>query len=421
MPGARETMTQHRPTPLTAAAMALAAATALGACHADRIPGPDDVLIPGDLTAEQARVSEANTTFGLGLLRVVHRAESEPNLLLSPLSASMSLGMAMNGAAGETFAAMSRTLGFDGLDQDEINEAYRGLIRNLEARDARVEFRLANAVWYKQGFQVNPDFFERARDFFGARVAPLDFLDPASPGVINRWVEEETGGRIRDLIQAIDPLDRMFLVNAVYFKAPWTSPFGEHSTGNRPFTRADGAQVEVPTMVQDGPLRWFRDEDVQAVELLYADSAFSMVVVGPGERGDLGALIGGLTPERWNEWMGRFEASRLMLMMPKFRFDYGVQLAPPLDAMGMGIAFRPREADFSRIAPVDDLHISRVKQKSFIDVHELGTEAAAATATVMSVTSMPPLIHFDRPFLFAIRERSTGTILFIGRVGDPSN
>jgi serine protease inhibitor len=238
--------------------------------------------------------------------------------------------------------------------------------------------------------------------------------------VINRWVEEETEGRIRDLIQEIDPLDRLFLVNAVYFKAPWTTPFNEHATGYRSFTRADGTRIDVPTMLQDGELRWFQDDDVRAVELLYADSAFSMVVVGPGERRDLDDLIAGLTPERWNEWMGRFEASRLMLMMPRFRFDYGVQLGGPLADMGMGIAFQPWEADFSRIAPVDDLHISRVKQKSFIDVHELGTEAAAATATVISVTSMPPLIHFDGPFLFAIRERAAGTILFIGRVGDPT-
>jgi serine protease inhibitor len=155
------------------------------------------------------------------------------------------------------------------------------------------------------------------------------------------------------------------------------------------------------------------------VELLYADSAYSMVVVGPGEAGDLDALVDRLTPAVWAEWMGRFEASRVMVLMPKFRFDYDVELKDPLTRMGMGIAFDPWASDFSRIAPVDDLHISRVRQKSFIDVHELGTEAAAATSTTMGVTSMPPLLHFDRPFLFAIRERSSGTLLFVGRIGEP--
>jgi serine protease inhibitor len=398
----------------------LVALSGVLACHGDRIQGPADAIVPSELTPQEAVVTAANTSFGLGLLRALHAGESKPNLLLSPLSASMSLGMTMNGAAGGTFAAMRATLGFEGLDQGEINQAYRGLIRFLETRDPAVEFRLANAIWYEQTFAVRPDFFERTQEYFAAKVAPLDFFDPSSPGIINRWVEEETGGRIRDLIDAIDPLDRLFLVNAVYFKAPWTSVFIDGATVPRPFTRADGAPVEVPTMIQDGPLRWFRDDQVEAVELLYGDSAYSMVVIGPGEGGDLDALIDGLTPSLWDVWMARFEASRLMLFMPKFRFDYDVELADPLTRMGMGIAFQPWEADFSGIAPVDDLHISRVKQKSFIDVHELGTEAAAATATVVSVTSMPPVIRFDRPFLFVIRERASGTILFIGRVGDPA-
>ncbi len=403
----------------TVATAVMAGALGLTACQADLVQGPPDPLVPPGLTAEANRVVEANTGFGLGLLRALHPAEDTPNLLLSPLSASMSLGMAMNGAAGETFLAMSATLGFEGLDQDQINEAYLSLIQTLVDRDPKVEFRLANSIWYKQEFQVHADFFQRARDFFGATVSPLDFLDPGSPDVINRWVEDETEGRIKDLISEIDPLDRLFLLNAVYFKGPWASPFLEQATRDRPFNRADGSRIQVPTMSQDGVLRWFRDDDVQAVELLYGDSAFSMVVMAPTDEGDLDALVAGLTPGRWHDLIGRLETARLMLRMPKFRFDYGVQLGGPLSDMGMGIAFRP-QADFSRIAPVDDLHISRVKQKSFIDVHELGTEAAAATATVVSVTSMPPEMSFDRPFLFAIRERSTGTLLFVGRVGDPA-
>jgi serine protease inhibitor len=389
------------------------------ACQVDRVQGPPEPVVPVDLTPQQAAVVEASTAFGLALLRDLHPEEATPNLLISPLSASMSLGMAMNGASGETFAAMRGTLGFDSLEQDEINEAYRGLIQALTVADPRVEFNLANSIWYEQTFDVNPDFFQRARDYFDAKVAGLDFSDPASPGVINDWVEAETEGRITELIDAIDPLDRLFLLNAVYFKAPWTSPFEEHATSDRPFRRADGSTVHVPTMLQDAGLRWFADDDVQAVELLYADSAYSMVVVGPGEAGDLDALVDRLTPAVWADWMGRFEASRVMLLMPKFRFDYDVELKDPLTRLGMGIAFDPWASDFSRIAPVDDLHISRVRQKSFIDVHELGTEAAAATSTTASVTSMPPVLHFDRPFLFAIRERSSGTLLFVGRIGEP--
>jgi serine protease inhibitor len=412
-------MPHKRRVPKWTGLLVLTAAPLLVGCQAD-LKGPRDIQVPKDLTPAEARVAAASSDFGLALLRDLLPVEAKPNLLLSPLSTSMSLGMALNGAAGETYQAMSRALGYEGLGQEEINAAYLGLVRNLAARDGRVEFRLANAVWHKRTFQVDPGFLQRVRDHFHATVSPLDFLDPGAPAVINGWVEEETGGRIRELIGEIDPLDRLFLLNAVYFKAPWTAPFSEHGTALRPFTRADGSEVQAATMLQDRVLRWFQDDEVQAVELLYADSAFSMVVMAPADGGDLDGLVAGLTTERWAGWMERFEPSRLMLMMPKFRFDYGVTLNQSLDRLGMGIAFRPREADFSRIAPVDDLHISRVKQKSFIDVHELGTEAAAATATVISVTSMPPVIRFDRPFLFAIRERSTGTILFIGRVGDPA-
>jgi serine protease inhibitor len=169
-------------------AVGVMAMMAGAACHADRVQGPPEPGVPVDLTPQQAAVVEASTAFGLALLRDLHPEEASPNLLISPLSASMSLGMAMNGAAGETFAAMRGTLGFDGLEQDEINEAYRGLLQALAAADPRVEFNLANSIWYKEGFDVNPDFFRRARDYFDAKVAGLDFSDPASPGVINDWV-----------------------------------------------------------------------------------------------------------------------------------------------------------------------------------------------------------------------------------------
>jgi serine protease inhibitor len=169
-------------------AVGLMAVIASTACHADRVQGPPEPVVPVDLTPQQAAVVEASTAFGLALLRDLHPEEASPNLLISPLSASMSLGMAMNGAAGETFAAMRVTLGFDGLEEDEINEAYRGLIQALAAVDPGVEFNLANSIWYEQTFNVDPDFFQRARDYFDAKVAGIDFSDPASPGVINDWV-----------------------------------------------------------------------------------------------------------------------------------------------------------------------------------------------------------------------------------------
>jgi serine protease inhibitor len=372
-----------------------------------------------NFTSAEEQVAASNTGFGLGLLRQIHAAEVKPNVLISPLSASMALGMTMNGAVGPTLDAMRRTLGFDGLSEDQVNDAYHGLIGQLRARDSRVEFRLANSIWYRQGFAVKQPFLLAAQQAFDASVTPLDFDSPAAPRTISQWAEDRTGGRIRDLVEQIDPLDVMILINAVYFKAPWAHPFEPNATSQRPFRRADGTSVNVAMMSQDRSLPHLMTDDVHIAELPYASGAFSMVVMAPPTGTNLDAFIARLTPAQWDQWMTRLESGRIMLSMPKFRFEYDIGMRPALEALGMGITFRPREADFTRIADRDDLHISAVRQKAFIDVHELGTEAAAATSVTISVTSMPPELRFDRPFVFAIRERTSGTILFIGRVGDP--
>jgi serine protease inhibitor len=387
-------------------------------CGIDGIVTPPEPVRP--FTSDEIRLSSANSAFGLGLLRQIHAAESKANVLLSPLSASMALGMTMNGAVGPTWDAMRSTLGFSGLAEAEINEAYRGLIAQLHARDAKVEFRLANSIWYERGMQVRQPFLDAGRNFFSAEIAALDFMDSSSPRTISQWAEQQTGGRIRDLVEQIDPLDRMILVNAVYFKAPWTQPFMPAATRPQPFTRADGSTVQVPMMTADGGYPFLQDDDVQMVELAYADTAFAMVLLAPASGRSLDELIAGLTPQQWQEWLSRLERNRVMLSMPKFRFDYDISMKQPLTDLGMGIAFAPRQADFTRIANIDDLHISQVRQKAFIDVHELGTEAAAATSVIVGVTSVPPELRFDQPFIFAIHERSSGTLLFIGRVGDPS-
>ncbi len=401
--------------------MAAAVLLALAACGKETTVGPVTEP-PRDLTISEVKVSTANTSFGLGLLRELHRAEAEPNLFISPLSASMALGMTMNGARETTLDAMRRTLGFEGMSEADINAAYAGLIRQLRARDPKVEFRLANSVWHERTFAVEQPFLAAVREHFDAEVRGLDFADPASPGVISRWAEDATGGRIKDLIQSIDPLEVLFLVNAVYFKAPWTTPFNPDLTRPGPFRRTNGT-VQVPMMTEDASFRSFRDAEVEAVDLLYADSAFSMTLLMPVEGKSLDALVASLTPERWARLTDSFQPGRLMLTMPKFRFDYDIKLNDALSALGMGIAFQPFAANFRGInsqRTPHDLYISRVQHKTFIDVHELGTEAAAATAVGIGITSLPPSMTFDRPFLFAIRERSSDTLLFLGRIGDPS-
>ncbi len=374
------------------------------------------------LTVQEQDVAKANTAFGFNLLRVVHQDEPAGNLLLSPLSVSMALGMTLNGAATTTFEAMRQTLAFDAQSQAQINEAYSGLLRQLRARDSKVEIGIANSIWYNQGFAVLPTFSDAVRNHFDSEVRQIDFASSGAPGLINGWAEEKTNGRIKDLIEQIDPDEVLFLVNAVYFKAPWTTTFHEGATQAAPFTRSDGSTVNAQMMNTDASFAAVRNEHVQAVELLYGDSAFSMVLVAPVQGASLAPVVDLLDPAKWAALISSLQRGRILLHMPKFKFTYEKALKDALTALGMGIAFDEARADLTRIANVRprNLFISRVEHKTYIDVHEKGTEAAGATAVGVSVTSMPPELKFDRPFIFAIRERSTGTLLFVGRVADPA-
>jgi serine protease inhibitor len=404
-------------------AAVLLAACGVPADDGDGLTDPPPIPVEAErpFTTSELQVAAANNDFAMRLLKDVAAREADPNLLLSPLSASMALGMTMNGAEGATWDSMRDALGFGALDEAAVNSSYRGLIAQLHARDAKVEFRLANSIWYRKGFTVKPAFLDAASANFAARVSALDFADPGAPKTISKWAEDQTGGRIKDLVESIDSNDVMFLVNAVYFKAPWSMPFHPQATRPADFTRSNGTKMQVPTMSGDGIYSYMSNSDVQVVELMYGDSSYSMVLVAPSQPGrTLASLTSSLTSAQWSSWMNALKPGRIMLTMPKFKFDYDITMNDALSALGMGIAFDSRNADFDRINDErDDLYISKVRQKAFIDVHELGTEAAAATSITVSVTSLPPSVNFDRPFLFAIRERSSGAVLFAGRVGDP--
>jgi len=383
---------------------------------------PTDSTRVRELTVQEKDVAKANTAFGLALLADMNATESSGNLLLSPLSVSMALGMTLNGANNATYDAMRRTLAFDAASQSQINTAYSGLIQQLRARDPKVEIGLANSMWYNTGFPVFATFVDTVRHYFDAEVRQLDFGASSSPRVISQWAEQKTNGRIKDLIQSIDDDEVMFLVNAVYFKAPWALVFNENSTHDAPFRKADGATVSARMMTNDAAYNYVKQDGVQAVELIYGDSAFSMVLVSAEQGTSLAPAAALLERTKWDALMASLQRGRVMLSMPKFKFTYEKALKDVLSAMGMSIAFDEQRADFTRIADVRprNLFLSRVHHKTFIDVHEKGTEAAGATIVGVGVTSLPPSLTFDRPFLFVIRERSTGTLLFVGRVLDPT-
>ena len=386
--------------------------------------GPIEHL-PRELSVAETNLVNANNRFAFRLFREVNTQEGNAgNVFISPLSVGMALGMTYNGAAGTTRDAMRQTLGFEGMTVQEINEAYRNLIALLRDLDPRVEFLLANSIWYRDSVPIVPAFLETNQQYFDAEVTGLDFADPASVDVINGWVKTQTNGKIEGIVDApIDPLTFMFLIDAIYFKGDWTYQFDKSRTKDADFQLAGGAQVSVPMMSSDGemPIRLHWDPDYTVLDLRYGGQAYSMTIVVPQNPDTLDALARDVTAAQWDAWVARLDSTALRVSIPKFTLEYEIGLKDVLTALGMGIAFTPGSADFTNMISSGGAYIEKVKHKTFVDVNEEGTEAAAVTSVEMGFTSAQPLIvRVDRPFIFAIRENYSGTILFIGKVVNPA-
>jgi serpin B len=382
--------------------------------------------LPRALSADDEQLIAASNRFGLRLFREVEHTTRDtfPNLFLSPLSVTMALGMLYTGAAGETEAAMGRTLEFAGLTPEEGNRSYRGLIQMLRALDPGVHFSLGNSFWCRQGINFTPSFLEASRTYFDARVEALDFSDPAAAGHINDWVRRATEGRIAEIVSSpIPSLAWMYLLNAIYFKGDWTAPFDPALTHSGRFRRADGSTTTVRMMSHGWPIgvRVTSDSNPLVVDLPYGGRAFSMTIALPREPGGISTLVAGLTAERWNAWMGALRPDRCEVRLPKFKLESELILNDALRALGMGIAFERGKADFGHMRPERDVHVTEVRHKSYVDVNEEGTEAAAATSVMLYGSSQSVRrVVVDRPFVFAIRDHLSGTILFLGRVLDPA-
>jgi serine protease inhibitor len=396
---------------------------ALSVRCADGPVGPSEISgLPRDLTAAELELIQSDNAFGLKVFREIHaQEEDDKNVFISPLSVAMALGMTYNGAAGTTQQAMQETLELQGLTIDEANRSYRSLIDLLGNLDLSVEFLLANSIWYRLGFEVEQDFLDVNREYFDAEVTELDFGSPTAAPTINNWVNEKTMGRIEDIVD--DPIDAavvMYLINAIYFKGDWTLQFDKELTADRPFYMDGGGQVQAPMMTFGGEVevRTYADDEVQVLDLHYGGKAYSMTILVPAPGRDIDSLIGSLDSQRWQDIVDGLSTMSSDVVMPKFTLEYELEMKNVLAALGMGIAFGDG-ADFSKIRSSGGLYISKVKHKSFVDVNEEGTEAAAATAVEIREVSLPPTFVVDRPFVFAIRERFSGTILFMGRIMNP--
>jgi len=336
------------------------------------------------------------------------------------------LRMVCNGAAGATRNQMTQVLGSSGLQPAALNQAYKDLDTSVRIAETNVALQIANAIWYSSRITVNPAFAALNREFYNATMDALDFTGPQAGGIVNAWAEKNTSGRIKNIISGPLPADTsMLLANAIYFKGSWDRKFDPKATKDRPFHLIGGGEKQVPMMAQTGEFEYQEGNGCQAVRLPYAGKRLGMYVLLPESGSGLTKLLASLNERSWQDQLLRQLASRKgTVVLPRFKLEYGAELKPPLEAMGMPLPFS-RAADFSGMSP-RPLYLSAVKHKSFVEVNEEGTEAAAATVAVMRALAVrqvtPPFeMVVDRPFLFLIADNLTKAILFVGVVFQPAS
>ncbi|MGM0567572.1 MAG: serpin family protein [Bacteroidota bacterium] len=373
------------------------------------------------LSATDNSVVNASNQLGFDMMQdIVANAEEHENLLISPLSISYALNMTHNGAKEETKTEMAQSMNLEGIPLPEVNESYRHLTESLQNADNKVTMEIANSIWYRDTYPVEDEFIQVNQDYYDAEVSPLDFSNTeAAKETMNNWVANKTHDKIDKIVEYIDPLDVMFLMNAVYFKGQWKHTFNEDKTAQRSFYPRDGEMIQVPTMNIEKDFLFLENDFCTGVELPYGRGNFSMVLLLPDEGQQPEDIINNLSSDSWDNLLNSADTTEILVSLPKFKFSYKKMLNQTLKNLGMEKAFDENEANFEKINRNGDLYISRVNHKSFIDVNEEGTEAAAVTSVGVSTTSMPDNINFNRPFVFAIREQSTNTILFSGIVERP--
>ncbi|OGU59405.1 MAG: hypothetical protein A2V66_16195 [Ignavibacteria bacterium RBG_13_36_8] len=374
-----------------------------------------------NLTVSEQKLVQSGNAFGLKIFREINNTEGNKNIFISPLSISMALGMTYNGANGTTLDGMHTTLEYGDLTLDEINQAYKNVIDLLYSLDPEVVMQLANSLWASQYLTFIPEFIQRNQDYFYAKVENVDFGDPATTDIINNWVNNATNEKIQRIFdEPLDPQTAMVLINAIYFKGTWTHRFDASLTHQDIFRIADGSQVSCIMMTTTDSLDYYENDLFQAVDLPYGNEDYNMTIFLPKTGKTVDDVINNISDQNLQLWIDSFEKTEVDLSMPKFKLEYEITLNDVLSSLGMSIAFTTA-ADFTNMYTPGDLFISLVKHKSFVEVNEEGTEAAAVTAVVIELTAiLNQIMRVDHSFFFVIRENVTQSILFMGKIVQPT-
>ena len=385
---------------------------------------PKSELPVSDKSASiDTKLVSANTKFGFNLFSQLLVKDNNKNIFVSPSSIALALAMTYNGADGSTKEVMAKALELQGLNLQQVNSNYAELKTSLENPDPEVTLNIANSLWADQDVNLKPDFIQNNQEFYQAKVTNLNFADSDTPNKINSWVKENTQGKIENIIDKIDPNQVLFLLNAIYFKGSWKQEFDQEKTAQLPFYLSSGEEKQHPMMSQSGDYKYYESEDFQAVSLPYGENGrVSFYVFLPKQNSDLNSFYESLNAANWEKWMSKFALRNGSLRLPRFKMDYEATLNDALSALGMEEAFT-NSANFSQMG--NNLKISQVKHKTFVEVNEEGTEAAATTSVGIELTSAqipsqkPFRMIVDRPFFCAIRDNQTGTVLFMGSIVEP--
>ena len=371
--------------------------------------------------ADMSNFPDRLNALGFNLLQKLETPEQR-NLLISPTSIEIALGMAYAGATGETAEAMSRVLGIDSSSREAALSELAGLHATLENPGQGVTLKVANAAWIDDSIHLNERFSADLAETFKTKLEAARFNDPATISRINDWASSATEGKINRLLEN-PPSPPMFLANAVYFHASWNSPFPKQLTKEQPFYPNDGSNLNVQMMRQMGQFRYAKGHGYAVVALPYVDNRFAMYCFLPDKGVD--PLVEELKNSSWSDLSPTLRSTEGSVALPKFKFEYGAGLKKELTELGLGIAFDAHRAEFTRM--IDGprrLYIGGVLHKTFLEVDEEGSTAAAVTGIPMQATAMMRPreafnLVFDRPFVAAIVDEKSGTILFLGIIGEP--
>jgi len=363
--------------------------------------------------ALQKRIVQDNE-FAFDIFKKTITESTEPNVLLSPLSISIALGMTLNGATDETKTGIEKTLKMSGLTLENINDYYQVMQSTLPSIDPTTTLNIANSIWYKTGYPIKSEFITVNKNYFNAEVREMDFSQAWAKDTINNWIARKTNNHIKDMLDQIPGDVVMYLINAVYFKGKWKQTFNTKSTKEALFTNNLKNQVKVNMMYQKDTFNYYADEKVQYLDLPYGNNAFSMTIILPSQISSIKEVLETLDVDSWNLNLNKMEEEELEVYLPRFKSKSKFLLNNVLKTMGMARAFEDRD-EFRNMAN-SDLYISRVLHDTAIEVTEEGTVAAAATIVEMTEKAMfNSIFNANRPFIYIIREKSTGVILFIGK------